>query len=250
MEGEQGGKAHQPYLCDEGLPDDGEGGCPILLHVQGAADQEEEDLLQDGRTGDRQEGRGVHGQAEGVRAGERVEDLREGPRGVRPGGGLECDDDDENDEGALAALQELFFDYLPTVPSDAYVCVNNLVHLFGSTRAIKRALTNLSVACCVSRQPHDVTGEPFLTGQPILVRLKGLCEIPAAYAWPGGVMDPLPTKQHLVLVRPTELQRLALMNKSVLASKIVKMTNEVVNYKLEDVLGLACDISGVNDSCV
>lgn len=141
----------------------------------------------------------------------------------------------------------LFASYLPTVPG--YVCLNNLTHIFGPLRTVKKTFARLKIHHLISASPYDDRAPLWSTGGPMKVKVRWSGrESVDVYAWttsPGSAS--IPSRQHLLLLWPDELQRFALMTRHDLADRMVKMTNEAVNYRLEDVLRLACEVSGIGD---
>lgn len=150
-----------------------------------------------------------------------------GSHGIHAGGGL------------TRAAWVLFFDYLPALPADSYVCVNNIAHLIGGGN-VQRTLRKAGITYRMSKRAYGVASD-FLR---VAVRsLDGADEeVVGVFIWPGG--DATPT-QRLCLIRPWDLQMHLLAKTTYLRDEFVRLTNEAVKYSGEDIVCLACNVTGI-----
>lgn len=170
----------------------------------------------------------------------------EGGRAIQPTGRLS---DEE--------LWHIFSEFLPSIPYDSFVCINNLIHMLRDHVSANRVLNHKSVKKVLSRLklPHcmsvtSVTAtELYSTGGPFNVPVRGGSEV-TVYAWVKGARKYSAVREHLFLIKAEHLQELILMTRKCVARRIVNMVNRAVSYTIEDILPLSSLLSGITSQCV
>lgn len=156
--------------------------------------------------------------------------------------------DEDGDE-----LWHILTQYLPTLPKDSYVCMNNLAPFMRTKVSARRALNHKSMKKVLSRlrlnhymSVSSVAADRlYSTGGPMRVRVRGGCLV-NVYAWVDGARKYNAQREHLFLVKAEDLQVYILMTRKCVARRIVNMTNEAVKYTAEDIVPFSLHVAGIH----
>jgi hypothetical protein len=159
----------------------------------------------------------------------------------------------------------MFSDYFARLPSNAYVCLNNIANLCFSApprktptstktryvcKSIKKTLKNLDIPFCMSRSAVACY-TLYQTGGPIAVTLRGSGDDSVeVYAWPhvdAGFIEN--HKEHLVLLAPEDMQDFILRGrrgKSV-EHRLIHLVRDSWKhvFAMEDIILRSCELAGI-----